>query len=326
MTGDFNLINTPTKSKWAAHLLNLIFPGVGLIYWRRGTAGLYWLGLSLGVSVGFISIWMLYPFLPQLLASYLALYWGLAQWVLYEKVNARAATQSIWSRNVSLPPFFGLSILCLSLISLVIYIGMTRVYTFVHVRDMSMYPQLLDGDILLVDRRVQAHQEFNVGEVVVYNSNSTGITVSRVISAPKRHARVEVVGAQVKIMDQPYYQEAVTIDVEHLHGGDVRELDQSLGYLRHYVEYPPVNEQLDDENYWLVSEPLDPSRGQLSLTGHLGKNTLLVLPDMRTPPTNQLAHHGEIIDRSRVIGRPLIVISSSFPHPYSSSRQGLKID
>ncbi len=106
MTGDFNLINTPTKSKWAAHLLNLIFPGVGLIYWRRGTAGLYWLGLSLGVSVGFISIWMLYPFLPQLLASYLALYWGLAQWVLYEKVNARAATQSIWSRNVSLPPIF----------------------------------------------------------------------------------------------------------------------------------------------------------------------------------------------------------------------------
>lgn len=323
MTGDFHLIKPQEKNEWAAHILNFIFPGVGLIYWRRGTMGLAWLGLSLGMSIGMICFWMLVPFLPQLLAALLILYWLWVEWLLIESIRGQKSTQTLWSRGgTGLPPFFGLAFLCLALFTLVFYIAMTRVYSFVHVRDMSMYPQLLKGDVLLVDRRVYEGRSFLPGEVIAYDSRETGVTISRVITSPKYAKRVEVLGAQVNLDDEKLYLMPIDIELKYLE----KEENQPFLYQQFYLEYAPVSiEGPSNDRTWIVSEPIDPSKGKLSLNGHLGKNTLLVLPDVRISPMNDVSHHGEIIDRSRIIGRPVMVVSSSYPHPKSDSRRGIVI-
>ncbi len=333
MTGDFHLIKPPQKYEWLAHLLNFIFPGVGLLYWRRDTLGLYWLGLSLATSIGLVCLWMLIPFLPQLLVALLFLYWCWAELILFEKVNNQPATQILWSRDEShLPSFFGLSMLCLALVSLTFYIAMTRVYSFVHIQDMSMYPQMLTGDILLVDRRLYEGKGFQVGEVIAYDSIAHGTTVARVIASAKEAQRVEVLGAQVALDDEKLYLKAVDLEIEYLSN----DLEQPLPYQQFYQEHKPLslspfdasNESktgTDSGQSWIVSEPIDPSQGKLSLKGHLGKNTLLVLPDIRRPPSSNSGNQGEIIDQSRVIGRPIMIVRSNFPHPKASSRQGLMI-
>lgn len=323
MTGDYHLIKTPTKHSWTAHLLNMVFPGVGLIYWRRGGHGLLWLSLALGFSAGLISVWMIYPFLPQILISSLLLFWAIAQVILSQHIKQRASTENLWSRDASVLPFIGLSTMCLSLICFVLYIAMTRVYTFVSVRDMSMFPQLLRGDLVLVDRRSYSERPFYEGELIAYDSSVTGVTLSRVIAAPERTTRVEVTGDNVSLGGHVYHHELVNVDVPHL--TDFQGLDTEQTFLRYYLEYPPQSGAAVARPPWLIGSPVDPKRRELSLSGHLGKNTLLVLPDVRTTPRKKLTHHGEIIDRSRVIGRPLLIISSSFPHPSASSRRGLRI-
>ena len=330
MTGEFHLMRSQHKKKWAAYILNLIFPGVGLLYWRRATSGLYWLILSLSVSVSLICYWMLVPFLPQLLIILLILYWFFAQLILFEKINKAPATAVTWSRGSNnLPAFFGLAILSLALVSLVIYIGMTRVYSFVYVRDMSMYPHLLKGDILLVDRRVQENNTFEIGEVIAYDSLTNGTTISRVIASSLEAKRVEVLGAQVNLDDKSLFLQPVEMKIDYF-----SEKEYQLSeYHQFYEEYPLVNNDLrtktgNDEakkKKWLISEPLDYSKGRLSLTGHLGKNTLLVLPDVRMPNNGEFGHHGEIIDQSRIIGRPLMIISSSYEHRSAQKRKGLKV-
>ena len=323
MTGDFHMIKTLEKRAWIAHGLNIIFPGVGLIYWRRGERGLFWLGISLGFSVGLISLWMISPFLPQILIASLLAYWAIAQGYLFRCVIEEAPTETLWSRDASLIPFIGLSTLCLSLICFVLYIGMTRVYTFVSVRDMSMYPQLLKGDLVLVDRRSYEDHPFLIGEVIAYDSSVTGVTISRVIAAPESSARVEVSSSGVSLGDRVYHLESVSVEVPHL--TDFEGLEDDQKFLVYFLEYPPVSSSQSEGEPWLISMPVDPKRRELSLNGHLGKNTLLVLPDQRSAPSVKLIHRGEIIDRSRVIGRPVLVISSTFTHPAASSRRGLSI-
>ena len=332
MTGDFHLIKPPHKHEWFAHLLNFIFPGVGLLYWRRDTLGLYWLGLSLTSGIGLICLWMIIPFLPQLLGLLLLLYWFWAEISLFGQVRSRPATQITWSRGEShLSSFFGLSILCLALITLTVYIAMTRVYSFVYVQDMSMYPNVLTGDILLVDRRLYEERDFKVGEVIVYDSVAHGMTVSRVVASAQEAKRVEVLGAQVTLDEEKLHLQAVDLEIKHLSN----DLEKPFPYQQFYLEHRPlsasyvtgyeVNQTQAKGQSWIVSEPIDPNQGRLSLKGQLGKNTLLVLPDMRQIDNREWGSRGEIIDRSRVVGRPIMIVQSSFPHPYGSSRRGLMI-
>lgn len=332
MTGDFHLIKPPHKHEWLAHLLNFIFPGVGLLYWRRETLGLYWLGLSLGASIGLICLWMIIPFLPQLLGILLLLYWLWVQLILFNRVHTQPATHIAWSRGEGhVSSFFGLSVLCLALIILTVYIAMTRVYSFIHIQDMSMYPSVLAGDVLLVDRRLYEDRDFELGEVIVYDSLAHGLTVSRVIASAKEAKRVEVLGAQVILDDEKLYLQSVDLDIEHFDN----DLEKPFPYQQFYLEHRPILDSYAMEsnlvdsqingNSWIVSEPIDPNQGKLSLKGQLGKNTLLVLPDVRQVSDLSLGSRGEIIDRSRVVGRPIMVVESNFEHPYAKSRRGLVI-
>ena len=123
--------------------------------------------------------------------------------------------------------------------------------------------------------------------------------------------------------NEKLYLVPIDIEVKYLE----QETEPPFPCQQFYLEYPPLSiETPSDERSWIVSESIDPSEGKLMLNGHLGKNTLLVLPDVRTPSTTDVRHHGEIIDRSRIIGRPVMVVSSSYPHPHSSRRSGMMIE
>ena len=275
---------------------------------------------------------MIIPFLPQLLGLLLLLCWLWVQLGLFDRVHSRPATHIAWSRGEGhVSSFFGLSILCLALIILTFYIAMTRVYSFIYVPDMSMYPSVLAGDVLLVDRRLYEDRDFELGEVIVYDSVAHGLTVSRVVASAKEAKRVEVLGAQVILDDEKLYLQSVDLEIEHFSN----DLEKPFPYQQFYLEHRPIadldtieyngaNSQVNGSS-WIVSEPIDPNQGKLSLKGQLGKNTLLVLPDVRQVSDKRLGSRGEIIDRSRVVGRPIMVVHSSFSHPHAKSRRGLLI-
>ena len=326
MAGDFHLLRHATKRVWIAHVLNVLFPGIGLMYWRRDASGLFWLSCTLTSLVALMSFWMMYPFVPQLLVSLIILFWTGVQWILFEEVSTHPPTESQWRRApYGVAPFTGLALLCISVISLVAYLSLTRVYSWVHVRDYSMFPLLLPGDVVLVDRRVK-QSRFQTGQLVVYNSTTTGHTIARIIASPREAKRVEVNGVQVSYDTQLVPLNPVSLKVDRFTEKEKALLSQRRFY-RERPLFPRSKDQSnqDKELGWFVSEPIDRPTRNLSLSGHLGRNTLLVLPDARNQRDQQVGGRGEIIDYSRVIGTPVLIINSASSDPRLATRRGLSL-
>ena len=326
MTGEFHLVRSPKKKAWIAHLLNLVFPGVGIMYWRRDASGLLWLFITSLSFVGLMSFWMISPFLPQLLASLLGLLWITLQWVSIQEVNQLDPLEAKWRRGpYGATPFVGVALLCVSLMSLVAYLSLTRVYSLVQVQDNSMFPTLLQGDILLVDRRVKEGEKSQVGSLVVYNSTTTGVSIARVIASPDEASRVEVNGVQVRWDDTLLRKEPVAIDVPRFQGKERERLNQR----RYYLERPPMTDKGETSKNvsgWFVSEPIDKPSRPFSLSGHLGLNTLLVLPDSRNEAGPQVGGRGEIIDRARILGVPVMIVTTRSEAEEAETRRGLRLD
>ena len=171
MSGDFHFRQPSPKSKLLAHVLNLIFPGVGLLYWRRTSRGARWCALTLLICLSSVGVWVLYPCLPQLFAALMGLGWFMVQWHLFDSIRVEAPDHNRWRRRGGeFLPFLGLAFLCSSLVTLIIYVSFTRVYSLIHVTDTSMYPQILPGDVLLVNRRAQGDKQPNCHKSILANS------------------------------------------------------------------------------------------------------------------------------------------------------------
>jgi hypothetical protein len=319
MSSDFHFTQHPSKSELIAHLLNLMFPGVGLIYWRRESSGFYWCILSLGLSIVGLSLWILTPFLPQLLASLFALGWLMIQWHVFDQVRELEADQSSWRRrSVGVTPFLGLAVFCLSLVCLTTYVTLTRVYSFVYIHNHSMFPQMLPGDVILVDRRIPEDQIRSVGQLIAYDSNTHGVVIARVLASNKNAKSIEIQGVSIQFDHQALTLQPIEVEVPHLCDEDRQRIRSS----QFFIESLPGKSRAEG---WLVSQPLNNIRPPLKFSGRLGKNALLVIPDVRYPEQDQVIRTAEIIDRARVIGIPVMIVTSTHPHPRAYSRRGLTL-
>ena len=320
MSSDFHFTPHPPKSELFAHLLNLIFPGVGLVYWSRDSSGFFWCTLSLGIGVAGICIWILSPFLPQLLASLFILYWLAVEWHVFERVKRTSPDQSTWRRRaVGATPFLGLALLCLSIVLLIAYVSLTRVYSLIHIQNHAMFPHVLFGDVLLVDRRVSGDKALHSGLLVAYDSKAHGVRVARIIASHLNAQTIEINGVEISLDGKPLHLKPIDIDVPHLKDEDRQRLRSS----QFFIEYLPQSSIADG---WLISRPLNSIRPPMKFSGRLGKNALLVIPDVRYPSeTQELMKSVEIIDRTRVLGVPIMIVSSTHPHTYAYSRRGLTL-
>ena len=215
-------------------------------------------------------------------------------------------------------PFLGLALFCLSAISLAAYVSLTRVYSFVHVHNNSMFPQILSGDTVLVDRRVPDDQLQRVGQLIAYDSSSDGAVIARVIASQNSARSVEIQGINISFDGQPLVLKPVEVDVPYLQDGARQRIRSSQFFLEH------LPRQASTEG-WLISQPLNSVQPPLKFSGRLGTNALLVLPDVRYPEYDQMIRSAEIIDRARVIGIPVMIVSSTHDHAHSYSRRGLTL-
>lgn len=322
MSGEFHFTHftqPPPKSELSAHALNLLFPGIGLSYWRRDSWGAAWSWGFLTIVTGLLAAWILRPYLPQLLATLIIILWVSAEWYLFELVRSTTPDEPEWTRRGNKTwTFLGLGSLCSLLLSLIIYVTFTRVYTFVEVSDNSMFPQLLTGDTLLVSRRIQGGGSFESGELVAYQSASGAQRIARVITSSDQTKKVEIDRISIRLDGRPLSIKPVEIDVTHF-------ADKARQSLRSSLFFIERSGKIEPERSWLISHPLNIVRPHYTFTGNLGNNTLLVASDVRHPSAQKDAQPAEVIDQSRVIGIPLMIVKSTYQHDEVATRRGLRL-
>ena len=180
-----------------------------------------------------------------------------------------------------------------------------------------MFPQLLSGDIVLIDRRAGPINNLKEGQLVAYQSQMYGVTIARVI-ASREGARVEVNGHLVSIDGAALNLSPRRVEMTHLTDNDRQRLRAS----EFFIERDPRAPLGEGER--LIAHATRSTNPLFRLSTSLRENALLVLPDVRYTHDGGVTITGELIERNRLIGVPVMVVSSRYPHPKASSRRGIR--
>ena len=168
-----------TRHLTVSMCLSTIMPGLGHVYrgeLRRGL--LLWLAVLTALSV-LVLAWGLWVFVPTAPLMVLGVAWCLLLWVVGRdlmEAEARGAGGGHWITCGVILMIFG----CGPVIALSSFIG-DHMVTAITIADASMYPKLLVGDELLVDRRAYREQPPEVGDLVVARLGD-GHQVARVLA------------------------------------------------------------------------------------------------------------------------------------------------
>lgn len=154
-----------------ALLLTALMPGLGHVYCGRARTGLAVWAAVLGVFLALALAWARWLFVPVLpivvgVAAWTALQLALC-FDLARTVRAHGATYRLRPLNhglTYLAVFLGLGVLPVG--GTLVYLGVARVAS-VEIDGYAMFPRLLPGDRLLVDRRAFAEGPPQAGELVV---------------------------------------------------------------------------------------------------------------------------------------------------------------
>ncbi len=154
-----------------ALLLTALMPGLGHVYCGRARAGLSVWAAVLLLFVALTVAWARWLFVPVLPLVVLAAAWTALQLVLVfdlaRTVRAEGATYRLRPLNhglTYLAVFLGLGVLPVG--GTLVYLSVTRVAS-VEVAGYAMFPRLLPGDRLLIDRQGFAAAPPQPGELVV---------------------------------------------------------------------------------------------------------------------------------------------------------------
>lgn len=288
------------KHRAIAHLLNLLAPGVGLSYWERSARASRVIALSEVAVMGALAAWVYAPFhLWGLLAGLAALWLPLQLWLAEKVIEAPAADQRWVRRAEGIWPHLALITLCWAPPLLTAELCRARLFSLARVWDHSMFPQLLEGDVLFVDRRALMERPPALGELVVVECPSVGPVVSRVIalaSPSHKRARREVDG-EVVVGEERYPRAPARPDFPNA----TPEERQRLLEQRWWIERPPGGSR-----GYLTGLPRFPSAQPQPIEVSLEVGDVFVLPDLRDPSAEYMRCSGRM-SAARLIGKPLFV-------------------
>lgn len=310
-------LHSPKREAFA-HLLNLIFPGVGLAYWRRDSRGFLWCSVTLVTCMVSITAWLLSPIIPQLFLSLLAAGWLCVEWIVFDEVRGSRPDQLTWRRHAQgLISYLGGASLCLISLALIFYVTFTRAYGLVYVQHNAMFPQILSGDVVLIDRRSGPISDLKEGQLIAYQSQMYGVTIARVI-ASRKGARVEVSGHEVSIDGEALTLSPQRVEMTHLIDNDRQMLRASEFFIERDSRAPQGGGER------LIARATRSTHPLFKLSTSLTESTLLVLPDVRYAHDGGAMITGELIERTRLLGVPVMIVSSQYPHLEASSRRGIR--
>ena len=327
---DSNRDLTRTKRIGLAHALNLFMPGVGLLYWGRGNEGAYWIfGISLSLSTTLV-LWSFTSLHPRCLLWCLGGIWIYIQYIVYKKILETPQAEQKWSRYPrSILPYITLALLALTPVIAATYLSFGRIYTFVRVHDQLMFPKILKGDLVAVNRLAFGGDMPPVGSTIAIQCPNYGVSIRRVIASGPALAKqaahkvkINRSSQQLVVDRQKLQQDPIQYDVSLFTSSERKFKAKLTSYLEiplnsigqpYIVAYPRNQYKKNNSN------------DNVNLTYTLKSREILVLPDVRNLNIEGADCAG-VISESKVLGEARYIYDvKSLVSPYSK-RIGLHID
>jgi signal peptidase I len=196
-----------------AILAALVCPGLGLAYLGRPMAGMFVNALLIGLWVAFLLGWMVRPFSPLVPLLVLSLA-SLLLWLMVVLDVARWSFErgrDYVARDVNHPLVYtGVALFSFWLPLYSVFVTVPdRLFFVATVSSTDMYPTLVEGDHVVVDRCLSAPCTLNVGDVVAYRDPRTSERrFGRLVGLPDQHVTLEE--GQIYVDAQPCAQVRLT--------------------------------------------------------------------------------------------------------------------
>ncbi len=303
---------TSPRNLGVATLLTLLNPGVGYAYVGRLTQGLvYDLVLALLVAVAIIAQ-AHYRFMPLLPAGCVIVGWTVLSAIA--ALDVRAILREEGTEEYLLRPFnhwlpyTAIFVLCTLLpVYVSVDTALTRLWMIRPALHDGMFPTLLLGDVLLVDRRALGDDRPAIGDIVSISADEPG--------APVHHLRVIArAGEKVRVEDRALY-----IDNEPIAQTDAQE--DVTSQLPSNEALRPMIERNRDATYVVSVAPDVVNNASISMTKPIPEGRVFLLGDNRSQvpahdTTGAKMRDSREFDSQRlelVRGKPLFVLWSSDP-------------
>ena len=346
------IASSTRSARLIAWLLDLLMPGVGLYYWERKARGSRLIVCWVLYVMGVLLLWLWSPFYGVRLALYIGLPWGALTLWLWHEVRVTPPASLSWVRHVDrVSSSLGLVALAWLPICLTLQLIYARALMHIRITEDAMFPALVSGDLVAVDRRIHRPEDLKLGALVAVECKGVGPTVMRLIAFEPRRALTidfdefgglkETKEAQIKPPEvktgEPIETGLVLLD--QILRPRLNESDQIEAWLKPLVRWAPPEEALISTLLWTVSSPLMTVDGA-SAPPHLvsvkryqssalkaqrltlPQGQLLVLPDLRDPSSRAMSCAGVTSPR-HLLGE-VIYVQSQDRDAYAR-RRGLSL-
>lgn len=284
------------RKPWAAALLALLSPGAGWAYVGRLGVGLFWNAALVLLWAGFIVVWATRKFYPGV--PLLAFVGGWSVLVLMSLVDVvrtakqRGADYVLRDSNHAI--VYGAVVIFTYVMPLagLHHYALKTFWSVTPIEDSSMYPTLVAGDRILVDRVTFAHRAPVAGELVTFALDDGPERIARVIGQPGDS--VVIADGVIFVNDTPIVRRRLEAPeraaVEEIAGDTVPELGHYIeerGRLAYHITLPRTSFDAAPEEW------------------NLDGDEFLVLHDNRSHPGD--SRRVGPVDRAEIIGRPVFV-------------------
>lgn len=307
-----------------AAALALLCPGLGYAYVGE-------LRLGLAVNLGFVLLCEVFivaqaiqKFFPLGPLGVLALGWlGFALWAA---ADARRRAARLHDGAYVLKPYnhwliYGL----MALFTLYAPVGisartvLTYVWRTVEVEHSGMYPNLLVGDVVLVDRAAYVQHRPKTGELVAVSARDEGSPVHLLRNIGEPEDKVRVLGDLLTINEEPVLHDPLKAD--EIHGPAI----EALPNLIPVVEHTPRASHVIAMGQRVVDRTTIPEQA-------LNARDLLLLSDNRSqlPGPHDRAKIRDaramgLLSTSTLRGKPRYILWSAGPQGVRWGRIGLRV-
>ena len=296
------------RSPVLAFLLTLLCPGLGAAYLGKPLRGLLTCLLFVCGAGAFVSAWTELKFFPALPLLVLLSGWAVLAVLLGADAaqSARRAGSSyilVGANHLVVYATIFLLAFALPLLVLTHHTG-TRLWTLVWVRGDSMYPTLVDGDLLLVDRTAYYEATPNAGDLVLFRDQPGAggeLLLGRIIGLP--NDEIGIRGASPLIEGVPLPRLLLTGLGSDDHDPAFAGLPDVVGVPLGTVTFSEVNR---DAGYLVAESP--GTMGTVFEPFRLGEEDYYILFDNR----GRLGDSRELgpVLRSQIVGEALFIAFS----------------
>lgn len=180
------------RSPTLAFLLTMLCPGLGPAYLGHTLKGVLISLLFASAAGGFVALWTALKFFPALPFAVFVIGWVTLS--LFIALDTAHEARRSGDRYILVPtnhPIVYVTIALVVYILPMLALGnftTNRLWTFVWARGEAMYPTLVEGDLLLIDRTAYLRGPPGPGDVVLYQTGAgeaDGLKVGRVIGLPQ---------------------------------------------------------------------------------------------------------------------------------------------